>query len=278
VFRNPEKSVLLLPPSVPPDTEVLNLFPNHTVTYDGFILMGKPVETDKYIAHKSANKSKSVLARTQIIRKFGQQAPCIALKLLAYRGMDYITRTVPPRLLTETASIFDSAMFDTVIGILSPSGAVFPRTETSCLERVKNLVHLPYRHVGLDLIKLVHKSPVAYYGCSLQIAGDPNIREQRVELVDDLVDSYESIIVLLPTNVLKAGHALTPVLSPNSTKLLDGSFSKDFLQHHSKCKAIKVIGNDLSNQTRMDFREEIRMSTDPVLSSSDRSDFLPITS
>jgi hypothetical protein len=192
--------------------------------------------------------------------------------------MDYIARTVPPRLLTEIASIFDSAMFDTVIGILSPSEAVFPRTETSCLERTKSLVQLPYRHDGLDLIKLVHKSPVTYYGCSLQIAGDPNIREQREELVDDLVDSYERIISLLPTNALKSGHVLVLVLSSNSAKLLDGSFSKHFLQHHSKCKVIKVISNELNNQERMDFREEIRMSTDPVLSRSDRSDFLGTTS
>jgi hypothetical protein len=72
VFRNSEKSVLLLPPSVPPDTETLKLFPNHTVTYDGFILMGRPVGTDKYIARKSTNKSKSVITRVQIIQKFGQ--------------------------------------------------------------------------------------------------------------------------------------------------------------------------------------------------------------
>jgi hypothetical protein len=71
VFLNFEKSVLLLPPSVPPDTEALKLFPKHTVTHDGFILMDRPVGTDKYIAHKSANKSKSVIARVQIIRKFG---------------------------------------------------------------------------------------------------------------------------------------------------------------------------------------------------------------
>jgi hypothetical protein len=180
VFLNSEKSVFLLPPSVPPDTETLKMFPNHTVTYDGFILMGRPVGTDKYISYKSGNKSKSVTARVQIIRKFVQKVPCITIKLLVMstnHGMDYITRTVPPRLLTVTVSIFDSAMFDTVIGILSSSGAVFPRTERSCLERTKRLVHLPYRHGGLDLIKLTHKSPVTYYGCSLQIAGDPNILE-----------------------------------------------------------------------------------------------------
>jgi hypothetical protein len=166
-------------------------------------------------------REKSVIARAQIIREFGQQAPCIALKPLAmsaHRGMDYIARTVSPRLLTETASIFDSAMFDTVIGILSPSGAVFPWTETSCLERAKSLAYLPYRHGGLDLIKLAHKSPVAYYGCSLQIAVDPRIRKQRAELADDLVDSYERIITLLPTNALKLGHALAPVFSPKLPK------------------------------------------------------------
>jgi hypothetical protein len=192
--------------------------------------------------------------------------------------MDYIARTVPPHLMTETGSINVSVMFDTVIGILLPSGAVFLRTKTSCLERAKSLAHLPYRHGRLDLIKLVHKSPVVYYGCSLVIAGDPCIHEQRAELTDDLVDSYERIIALLPTNILKPGHALVPVLSPNSAKLIDWSFPKHFLHHHSKCKVIKVISNGLNNQVRMDFREEIRMSTDLVFSRSDRSDFLSTTS
>jgi hypothetical protein len=128
--------------------------------------------------------------------------------------MDYIARTVPPRLLADTAVRFDTEIFEAVVDILSPTGAIYPRTEQSCLERAKRIAHLPYRSGGLNLIQLAQRSPMAFYGCSLQISGDPLISVRRDELVADLIDCYEHITALLSTDVLKPGHALAPVLPP----------------------------------------------------------------
>jgi hypothetical protein len=161
VFRNASKSVLLLPASVPSDTKALKLFPSFT--YDGIHLMGRPIGTDAYVKAKCQNKSEAVLRRARIIAAFGQQSLCIALKLLgssATSGMDHIARTVPPRLLADTAVRFDTEIFEAAVDILSPTGAIYPWTEQSCLERAKRIAHLPYRSGGSNLIQLAQKSPV----------------------------------------------------------------------------------------------------------------------
>jgi hypothetical protein len=56
VFRNKEKSVLLLPASVPRDTPALSLFPVHT--FEGITLMGRPIGTDQFITEGCETKCK----------------------------------------------------------------------------------------------------------------------------------------------------------------------------------------------------------------------------
>lgn len=148
-----------------------------------------PIGTDEFILAYATTKADAARL-TPLPRSvpMSLRLPWNSLRMLLTAALTDQSRTTPTGPIVRALEGFNLHVIDTTLGITCPP-AVLASVTTSKVEIAKELLRLPKKHTGFNLLPSVVKGPAAYLSSIIASSGD-QVQLRLHALSDSMLDAY----------------------------------------------------------------------------------------
>ena len=252
IFRNASKDKLLLPngaPRPPNPSHTYGIDLSKIITFDGIRVAGAPIGNDDFMASFADKKVDAATAKTQAIASLCPDEPQVALAMIvngANKGLDYLIRNTPTVPILPALIRFDDHLMDTTLDIICPRDTL-DKLPVSKVKRAKEILMLPIRNNGLDLLPSQCKAPCAYIACQVACATDKVVQKfsKSEATAQSVKDAYDLFVHFTSLDVNKR-TPVSSIITADHTELLSSTHSRRLSHiYHSQYGIMRVLSTFL---------------------------------